>query len=107
LGRGGAAGCGVGAAAFEATSGESDGFGIGAGSGGFGACIASSGETISTAIGSAVTDPNGCTSAKTSIAAMADKWTTADAAKPERINCLSSTILGQRLDAAPSAELLA
>src|SRR6476661_4324462 len=41
-------------------------------------------ETISTAIGSAVTEPNGCTSAKT-IMVRADRWQKTDAVMPERM----------------------
>ncbi len=80
---------------FEERSKESDGsvFGVGSGSAFF---AASSGETISTVIGSAVTVPNGCTSVKIRTAVRIDRCPTADAAMPERMNGRGSTVLDQR-----------
>src|SRR5712671_2014567 len=60
---------------------------------------ASSGETRSTVIGSAVTEPNGCTSAKTRTIVRADRWPSADAAMPERMNRHGSIVVDQRLEA--------
>ena len=50
-----------------------DGLGTGGGSGSFGTSTTCSGETMSTAIGSAVTDPNGWTSAKKSTSIRTDR----------------------------------
>ena len=95
-------GCGVAVAAatgagelegadFEERSKESEGsvFGVGIGSA---FLAASSGETISTVIGSAVTVPNGCTSVKIRTAVRIDRWPIADAAMPERMNRRGSTV---------------
>jgi hypothetical protein len=100
LGSGGVAACGgaVGAGGlegsdFEEKSKESGAFG---GTGGGTSCFAgggtSWGETISTAIGSAVTEPNGCTSAKITTIVRIDRWAIADAAIPERKNSRSSKV---------------
>ena len=76
---------------FEERSKESEGsvFGAGSGSAFF---AASSGETISTVIGSAVTVPNGCASVKIRTAARIDRWPIADAAMPERMYRRGSTV---------------
>src|SRR5258708_1490628 len=73
------------AADFEERSKASEGCAFGSGLA-FSGIPASSGETRSTVIGSAVTEPNGCTSAKTRTIVRADRWPSADAAMPERMN---------------------
>jgi hypothetical protein len=99
-------GCGVAVAAatgagelegadFEERSKESEGsvLGVGTVSAFF---AASSGETRSTVIGSAVTAPNGCTSVKIRTAVRIDRWPIADAAMPERMKRHGFTVLDQR-----------
>src|SRR5450759_5694818 len=90
---------GLEAVSFEERSKASEGCAFGGAS--FpGDGVASSGETISTVIGSAVTEPNGCTSAKIRTIVRADKWPIADAAMPERMNRSGSTCLLYTSDAA-------
>ena len=67
-----------------------------------GAGGASSGETISTVIGSAVTEPNRCTSVKNSTSIKANRWAAADAVMPARRNRPGFIVLVQIFDAAKS-----
>src|SRR6202012_4912047 len=76
-------------------------FGGSSGSGGFGG-VTSSGRTISTAIGSAVTELKGCTSAKKITSSRHNKCASADAVMPDRRICRGSTVLDQRFDAVPA-----
>ena len=93
------------AADFEARSKASEGCAVGAGgSSSFGGGATSAGETISTAIGSAVTEPNGCTSANSRTIARTDRWPIADAAMPEPMNRCGSTVLDQRLEVIPNGQ---
>src|ERR1035437_1137323 len=94
------------AAGFEERSKASEGcaFGAGSGSSFFAVGAASSGETISTAIGSAGTELNGCTSAKTRTIVRADRWPIADASMPERMNRRGSTVLNQRFRSRPGLQ---
>src|SRR6202023_3358744 len=99
----GAAGGGeLSGAAVEERSKESEAsfFGAAGGSGVFSAT--SSGATISTAMGSAVTEPKGCTSANKTTSISNDRWTIADAMMPERRICRGSTVLDQFFDAVPA-----
>src|ERR1700733_14116857 len=79
-------------------------FGVGSGSSSLGDCVTSSGETMSTAIISVVTEPNGCTSAKIRTTVKTDRWATADAAMPEPMNRRSSTVPDRRFDVAPGCQ---
>jgi hypothetical protein len=93
---------------FEDKSRESKGFsfsfGGSSGDSGFdsGFLAISSDATISTAIGSAVTVPKGCTSAKKITSSRHDKCASADAVMPDRKICRGSTVLNQRFDAVPA-----
>jgi hypothetical protein len=91
-------------AVVENRSNESDvsGLDVAGGSGAFSAT--SSGVTISTEIGSAVTEPNGWTSVKKITSIRNDKWASADAVMPERKICRVSTVLDQRFDAVPARQ---
>src|SRR5205807_3707897 len=60
------------------------------------------GETISTAIGLAVTEPNGCASVKIRTIVKADRWAIADAVMPDCISRRSSTVLDHVFEAAPA-----
>jgi len=69
---------------------ESGMVGVGTGSGFFCSfCATCSGVTTSTAIGSAVTDPNGCTSASQTTSVRTVRWAIADAVSPVRKICRS------------------
>ena len=100
-----AAGAGE-ASVFEGRPTASGGFVFGSavGSGG-GSCFvgsggASAGETRSTVIGSAVTEPNRCTSVKNSTSIKANRWAAADAVMPARRNRPGFIVLVQIFDAA-------
>ncbi len=69
------------------------GFSSSVGSSLFGAGGSSADDTMSTVMGSAVTAPKGCTSAKISMMAATDKWPTADAAMPEPMSRGESNLL--------------
>jgi hypothetical protein len=58
-------------------------------------------------IGSAVTEPNGCTSAKIRTIVRTDRWPIADAAMPERMNRLGSTVLNQCFSKSPPTASIA
>lgn len=90
---------------FEESSTVLDGAGFSSsvGSSLCGACGSSADDTMSTVMGSAVTAPKGCTSAKISMMAATDKWPTADAAMPEPMSRGGSNLLTHMGPSVPPA----
>src|SRR5205807_3812203 len=79
--------------------------GVGGGGGSGSVVGTSSGVTISTAIGSAVTTPKGCTSVNRNTSASTDRWAIADAVMSVRMNRRSSIFMMLRLIAVQLSRL--